>query len=946
MPEHPVIPTATYRLQFNRLFTFRDAREIVDYLDELGIGAVYASPFFQARAESMHGYDICNHNRLNPAVGSREDFLSFSEKLRSHKLGLLADFVPNHMGIGETLNGWWMDVLENGQSSEFASYFDINWEPLKRELHGKVLLPILGDQYGRVLEQGDLKIRYAQGTFTLNYFDKIFPIAPRSYGRILNSVIDRLASRDASEDFFAELRSVVTAIQHLPRRDQVAPELVAERAREKEVVKRRLARLGEEMPQVREAIEQTLFALVGKAGEPRSFDELDSLIDEQAYRLSYWKTAAEEINYRRFFDINDLAAIRVEAPEVFEAVHKMTFEMIRHREITGLRIDHVDGLLDPLEYLEKLQERYREMFLLSKDENGLYLLVEKILMEGEQLRPDWPVHGTTGYEFTNDLIRVLIDPSAAKAFTATYGKFVEENYRLSELIYEQKQKVMRLSLASEINVLASKLDRLSEKNRWFRDFTRNSLTTAVREVIACFPVYRTYLMPERETSDEDRQVIARAVRAAVRRNPGIERSIFDFLGDILLMKFPPNISEVERQLHIDFVLKFQQCTGPIMAKGLEDTAFYIYNRLVALNEVGGEPQEFGSSPAEFHTAIGARAALYPHSMLATSTHDTKRSEDTRARLAAISELPQEWRKGLARWRSANRRHKRDIEGETAPDGNEEYLIYQTLLGTWPLEGLDSEPGYAARIQDYMTKAIKEAKVNSSWVQPNEGWDEAVRGFIGAILKPGARNRFLSDFEEIAAEVARLGMINSLTQTVVKLTSPGMPDIYQGTELWDLSLVDPDNRRPVDYAARRQALQSLGSEPVAAELLAHWKDGRVKLHVTRALLHLRRASPLVFSEGGYEALGFDGGRAESCLGFRRLLEDGSGIITVVPRLSARVGFPPVGEAWQDTTVKWSAQDSGRWRNVLTGETHELSGGPVAMADILRVFPAAVLKKVDG
>lgn len=946
MPEHPHIPSATYRLQFNRLFTFRDAAEIVPYLDELGIGAVYASPFYHARAGSMHGYDICDHNHLNPAVGSREDFNALSGELQQRQMGLIADFVPNHMGIGETINGWWMDVLENGPSSAFASHFDINWQPLKSELHGKVLLPILGDQYGRVLERGELKVAYQDGSFTLIYFDHVFPIAPRSYGRILSEMVSRLESSYAEEDYFDDLRSIVTAIQHLPRRDESAPELVAERAREKEVIKRRLTRLCEEIPQVRDAIDQTLFTLAGKVGQPRSFDELDALVDEQAYRLSYWKTAAEEINYRRFFDINDLAAIRVEDPEVFDAVHRLTLELIRDKQITGLRIDHVDGLLDPLDYLHKLQECYREMFLLSEGDNGLYLLVEKILMEGEQLRPEWPVHGTTGYEFTNDVVRVLTDPSAAKAFTATYAQFLDDQPKLAELIYEQKQKVMRLSLASEVNVLASKLDRLSEKNRWFRDFTRNSLNTAVREVIACFPVYRTYLMPDRETSDIDRQVIARAVRSAIRHNPGIERSIFEFLRDILLMKFPPNISEEETELHVEFVLKFQQCTGPIMAKGLEDTAFYIYNRLVALNEVGGEPQTFGATPDEFHQAVGRRAALYPHSMLATSTHDTKRSEDTRARLAAISEMPQAWRKAIGLWRTANKRHHRMIEGETAPDGNEEYLLYQTLLGTWPLGGLASEPGYISRIQEYMTKAIKEAKVNSSWIQPNEEWDDAVRSFIMKILTLGANNKFLSDFEKMAEEIAQLGMVNSLTQTVLKCMSPGMPDFYQGTELWDLSLVDPDNRRPVDFPLRRRFLQEIASEPDAAALLTEWRDGRVKLHITRTLLHLRRKRPKIFYEGNYAPLVSVGKHADSCLGFRRGFDGGEALIAIVPRLSSRVGFPPVGEAWEDTTVRWAAEDAGRWRNVLTGETRELTGGLVRVAEILRVFPVAVLERVES
>lgn len=936
--EHPSIPAATYRLQFHSGFRFEDAREIVPYLRALGISHVYASPFFQARPGSQHGYDICDHNTLNPEVGTREEFDRYVETLRAHEMGQIADFVPNHMGIGEWTNTWWMDVLENGPSSIYAKYFDIDWDPIKEELENKVLLPVLGDQYGRVLEKGELKVRYKDGAFTLHYYDNVFPMAPRSYGLILRVVTERLAAQYGEDEFLTELRSIMTSLEHLPARTEKDPAKIRERAREKEVVKRRLVRLCEECPQVAEGIQQRLVEIQGNVGDPRSFDALDALVGAQAYRLAFWRTAAEEINYRRFFDINELAAIKTELAEVFEASHRLVFELIRNGAVHGLRIDHVDGLLDPLGYLGKLQKAYREIFDLPGDQVGLYLLVEKILMEDEELRPTWPVHGTTGYEFTNEVIRLLVDPAAERSVTGTYGKFIGEPLRFNELVYRRKQSVMRLSLASEINVLGHMLNRLSEKNRWYRDFTLNSLVTAVGEVIACFPVYRTYLVPGRETDEIDRRVITRAVNAAIRRNPAIERSIFDFLRGILLMEFPPNIDEAARREHEQFVLKLQQCTGPVMAKGLEDTSFYIFNRLVALNEVGGEPQRFGAEPKAFHEAAEHRRASHPHSMLATSTHDTKRSEDVRARIAAISELPEDWRKHLQRWRTANRKHKREVDGAVAPDANEEYLLYQTLLGSWPLEGLDAEGEYVGRIQDYMTKAIKEAKVNTSWIQPNDEWDEAVRTFAARILDPAKNNRFLKQFEPFAARIAGLGAINSLTQVVLKCTVPGVPDFYQGNELWDFSLVDPDNRRPVDYERRRRMLESLHGGVDVRGLLENWEDGHIKMFVTLRLLDLRRQYPELFRQGDYTPVESAGSHTASCVAFRRQW-NGRKLIVIAPRLSARVGFPPTGRAWADTTVQWP--EAGEWREVFTGEVFRFDQGMVPVAELLRSFPFAVV-----
>lgn len=938
----PRIPSATYRLQFNRQFTFDQAREIVPYLHELGISDCYSSPYFEAAPDSTHGYDISDHNNLNRSIGSRESYNAFVGELRKHQMGQIADFVPNHMGITSSNNRWWMDVLENGPASPFASHFDIDWHPLKEELENKVLLPILGDQYGRVLERGEFRLSFDEGAFYLHYYDFTLPVAPSSYDQILRRTLESLTSY-YDEEISDELQSILHAIEHLPGPTGLSREESQERAREKEVVKRRLARLCSDCPQMLEAIEQALDEFQGEPGNSRSFDPLHQLLNAQMYRLSYWRVAGEEINYRRFFDINDLAAIRIELPEVFEAAHGLIFELMREDAVTGLRLDHPDGLWNPREYFQSLQRHYAEMKGLdfSEDEKPLYMVAEKILTGNERLPDSWMVHGTTGYDFTRQVIGVLVDRSAENAITDTYFRFIDHRVRFDDLVYEQKRLVMRLSLANDTNVLAHMLNRLSERNRWYRDFTYNSLITAVREVIACFPAYRTYLAPGQPISMEDQQAIIKAVARAKRRNPAIESSVFDFLRDNLLFKFPENIDEATAEEHYRFVMKFQQCTGPIMAKGLEDTAFYIFNRLVALNEVGGEPQHFGLPLAEFHEENLWRQQKWPQSMLCTSSHDTKRSEDTRARIAGISELPDLWRDSLGEWRESNARHKTELDGERAPDANEEYLLYQTLLGSWPLHRLSDEEHeiYTLRIQDYMTKAVKEAKVNSSWIQPYEEWDAAVREFVARILHREENRSFLESFDGVAQKIAQLGAMNSLAQTALKLTLPGVPDIYQGNEIWDFSLVDPDNRRPVDYHHRRELLEGIeGADP--ADLLKNWRDGRIKLFLTRTLLHFRRRFPDLFRHGSYLPIDLSGKFKECGVAFERRHEDHV-LIVFAPRLTSRVGFPPLGADWEDTRIDTAAVDADvRLTDLLTGQDVSLGDEGIPLASSLMKLPLAV------
>ena len=951
------IPRATYRIQFNHGFTFRDAAEIVAYLAELGVSDLYASPYLQARPGSMHGYDITNHEALNPEIGTEAEHVRLSGLLREHGLGHLLDIVPNHMGIAGGSNPWWMNVLENGPSSPFARYFDIDWNPRTPSMAGKVLLPVLGDQYGCVLEAGELKLVYDQGQFRVDYYENWFPAAPGSTAAVLREALEHVRLKDDDESRM-ELASIVTALENLPPRRSTDAASIAERNRERIVTRRRLHALYTSSPEVHEALDAAVRTFNGKTGDPRSFDRLDALLNDQAYRLAYWRVAAEEINYRRFFDVNDLAGLRTEVPQVFQDTHRLILRLVREGRVTGLRIDHPDGLFDPRGYLRSLQ--HETAGLDAKE--PFYVLVEKILTGDEPLPEDWPVAGTVGYEYMNRVNGLFVDPAQAQRMDDLYHRFARNRWKFDDLVYEKKRLILRTSLISELTVLASMLDRISTENRCFRDFTWGALREGLREMVACFPVYRTYVDARSgDVAQRDREYVEQAIRAAKRRNPDVSATLFDFLRDVLLLRWPDELTPEEREDHARFVMKFQQLTGPVMAKGVEDTTFYLYNRLVSLNEVGGEPNRFGITPDEFHAFNLERAENWPGTMSASSTHDTKRSEDVRARINVLSEIPDLWEDHVFRWAELNRAHKLSDGGDgLVPDENDEYLLYQTLVGAWPFGEVNDQThqDLVGRVQAYMEKATREAKNNTSWINPSEPYDQGLKEFVAAILRRDD-NPFLEDFIRFHPPIARLGMLNALSQTLVKLMSPGVPDVYQGQEIWDLSLVDPDNRRPVDFALRKSLLASLTSEleererrEVARSLVDEWEDGRVKLYLTQTALRVRQAFPELFASGEYLPLTAEGTRADHAVAFARRAE-GAVVLTVVPRLIATLTRDqdfalPTAKLWKDTRIVLPAELAGNYIDRFTGtelHTRDHDGHAVLDADKLFAdFPVALLERI--
>ncbi|HTN77789.1 MAG TPA: malto-oligosyltrehalose synthase [Pirellulaceae bacterium] len=1001
--------TATYRLQFNPKFTFRDAAKILPYLKQLGISHVYASPYFRPRHGSNDGYSVCDPNTLNPDLGGEAAYREYLDALRLHGLEQILDFVPNHMAASVE-NPWWFDVLENGPSSPYATFFDIDWNPVTPELVDKLLLPLLGQQYGKALEEGQLRLLVADGAFFVQYYETKLPLAPETTVVVLAHEFESLqAALTPTHADVIELQSIITALRHLPSQSTRSPQLMSERQREKEVIKHRLRELLARSAEVVAFVQRNLTTYNGVNGQPASFDLLDDLLSSQPYRLCYWRAAADEINYRRFFDVNELTALCMERPEVFWSSHQLVRRLLADGSITGLRIDHIDGLFNPEQYLWRLQwahvaDRARQLWddsqadpaaswpivaveLLhcclrelslplpdnddlravlgpdaqlpiapletmdstaphgfNRQELPLLILAEKILGIDEHLPDSWPLAGTSGYEYLNLLNGLFVAPEGWERLRKAFHKLPETDTDFEQVVRQGKLLILSTAMTTELQLLAHRLSQISEQHRRSRDFTLNMLRQLLQEVLSCFPVYRIY--PGKDgVHQHDRRVVDEAIALARRRNPIMDPALFDFLRRVLLMQHPATLSAAAIEQRELFAGRFQQVTSPVMAKGVEDTAFYVYVPLVSVNEVGGHPAQPITTLERFHAENLRRQREYPQSLLATSTHDTKRSEDLRARLNVLSEMPQLWTKTVQRWQRLNRQRVHDVDGAPAPSPKDEYLFYQSLLGVWS----DEEPiqELVARLQGYMEKATHEAKQRTSWIHPHQEYDEAVRNFVANTLVTSTRNKFVDDVSAFRETLADAGYWSALCQLTLKLLSPGVPDIYQGQEWWDFSLVDPDNRRPVDFATRQSGLAELlgwyaadtdESRQRLASLLRSPRDPRLKQWVTYLLLNLRRRGAGELNE--YEPLTVEGAAAEQLVAFawRNATTRKIALVAIVPRF---VHALPVADPkrWAGSVVK--LPELSQAHELFAQHLHRFEQGVIEIAPLLTAFPIAVL-----
>jgi (1->4)-alpha-D-glucan 1-alpha-D-glucosylmutase len=874
-------PRATYRLQFHAGFTFDQAAALVPYLAELGVSHVYCSPYLQAATGSTHGYDVVDHSQVNRELGGAAAHQRFVEVLQSRGLKQLVDFVPNHMCIAPHENAWWRDVLENGPSSEYATYFDVDWPDADEKTSQPILLPILDTHYGQVLESSRLRLERRGGAFVLHFESTELPLSPRSMEGVLHQ-----AAEKARSSTLAFLADSFAALPHAGAIDLTSAAL---RHRNAAVLAELLARLCEERPDVAEAIDAALNAL---RYDPEA---LDALLLRQNYRLAHWQTAAQEVDYRRFFDVSTLASLRIEDARVFHDTHALVLDWVRAGQVDGLRIDHIDGLHDPYRYLLRLREAAPKA----------WIVVEKILAGDEHLPANWPVQGTTGYEFLNLATRTLVDPAGEEAMTACYQDFAGESPSWPQAVYEKKRLALRELFGGDVNRLVGRLAAICHVRRRYRDYTRRDLKAALTELVACMDVYRTYVRAADESvSAEDVKRVEDATERAKAERPEVAPELFDLLRDLLLLR-------QRGEKEADFVMRFQQLSGPAMAKGYEDTLLYCDNRFVALNDVGGEPRHFSGAAEEFHAWAAETQAHHPRMLLATTTHDTKRSEDVRARQTLLAEIPDAWRAAVARWSQINEQHR---TGEF-PDRNLEYLYYQTLIGAWPIE-LD-------RVQGYLLKATREAKQFTSWAAHHDEYETAVREFAARTFADSA---FVRDLEAFVQPLVAPGHVNALAQTLWKLTMPGVPDIYQGQELWDNSLVDPDNRRPVDFDRRRELLSQL-AQLSPEQVTSRAEEGLPKLWVIRQALAARQQFPEAFGDqGDYQPLAAQGERAAHVIAYTR----GGKVLSVAPRWPLRLR-----NEWSDTAL---TLPTGKWTNWLTGDRFETR---VTLADLLRRFPVAML-----
>jgi (1->4)-alpha-D-glucan 1-alpha-D-glucosylmutase len=894
-----VEPRATYRVQLHPGFTFDDAANLAEYFAELGISHLYCSPYLQATPGSTHGYDVVDHRRINEDLGGAPGHARMHSALREHGLGQVLDLVPNHMAIVSPYNPWWWDVLENGPASNYASYFDVDWETPEKRLRNSVLIPVLGDQYGVVLESGEIVLERDGAVITVRYHEHRFPVAPRSLDTILSAAAARCGS--------GELAFLADTFGRLPLPTATDLESTRRRHRDKDVLRTFLTRLIREHREVGPAID----AVIAEINQQR--DDLHQLLERQNYRLAYWRAASHDLGYRRFFDINTLVGLRMEDERVFADTHFLVLRWLADGTLDGVRVDHIDGLRDPEQYLRRLHEAQPEA----------WIVVEKILEPGEALRSLWPIAGTTGYDFLNTVNGLLIDPAAERPLTRFYAEFTGEPTDFTRVALEKKDLVMREILGSDLNRLTALFLEVCERHPRHRDYTRHELHEAICAAVAHLPVYRTYLRDTtgaagatddaagivEEVNPDDRHLLDVAIEGAKTARPDIDQRLFDFLRELLLLRH-------HGTLEVELAMRFQQLTGPVMAKAVEDTAFYCFNRFAALNEVGGDPARFGVGVVQFHRECESAHAHWPLRMLTTSTHDTKRSDDLRARMCLLSEIPDRWIAAVRGWSEMNRPWWRG----GLSDHNAEYLFYQTLVGAWPIE--------RQRMLEYMRKAAREAKLHTSWTAPNEEYERSLAGFVEGALDNG---EFIAELTSFVAPLIWPGRINALAQTLIKLTAPGVPDFYQGGELWSVALVDPDNRRPVDYVLRRRLLGEMRCATVE-QVLARADDGLPKLWLIRQALALRQRRPPLFGrEGSYKPLRAHGTRAAHAIVFSR----GDGAIVIAPRLPLILG----GD-WADTAI---TVPKGRWRNEMTGDI--VDGGETLLANLLARFPVGLLSREE-
>jgi (1->4)-alpha-D-glucan 1-alpha-D-glucosylmutase len=956
------IPIATYRIQFNLQFRFSDARDLVAYLSELGVTDLYASPRFQARKGSLHGYDVADPGHVSSELGTEAEFEELSDKLKSYSMGLLLDIVPNHMAASHE-NPWWMDVLENGPSSRFATYFDIDWHPAITKAASaqgnRVLLPFLGDLYGNVLENCELAVKIDDAGFFVKYYDHRFPLEPRSYELLIQDMAEILAGKSGVDaDELRALSEILQSVRSLPRFSDSNLENQQRRSSESRAIKERLWRLRQSFPDIREAAEEAMRRINGSRGDPASFRALDRLLSTQPYRLAHWKIALEEINYRRFFDVNELVAVRVEDPQVFADRHRSILRLVREGNVTGLRIDHVDGLYDPRAYLRQL--RSSAFLEESSSERSIYVVVEKILGEREHLPDDWPVSGTTGYEFLNAANAVFVDPDGLAVIEQAYARITRSSAPFADVSYAGNRLVMNVLFAAEIHSLGHQLGKIAAQDRNARDLPMAEIIELLEVVTACLPVYRTYIDGD-AVSARDRDFLERALALARRRvSPGtVSDAAFSFFRQVLFLD-PPAYAGSLRAEYLQFVMRWQQFTGPVMAKGLEDTASYVHNSLISLADVGGDPMR--ESPPlgvpAFHQFNEYRRHHWPHSLNTTSTHDTKRGEDVRARIDVLSELPREWERSFRRWRRSNAARRSTVGVRSAPSPGEESLLYQTMLGAWPASE-DELPEFRERLKAFLVKAAREAKLHTNWLDPDSEYESALLNFLDGILDGDRTAGFFPDFLALQKKVAFFGFLNSLSQTLLKVGSPGVPDFYQGEELWDYNLVDPDNRRSVDFALRSRLFDEIKQldledrNSLLESLLGNWRDGRVKLYLTWKALNFRREHRELFEQGEYLPLDPAGKQDQSLCAFARR-HNGEWAVLAVPRLLSRVVDPgqlPLGRAaWGSSSIRLPSTAPSQWREVISGQTFRAATRSrqllLRAADLFRLFPAALCTSIDA